>query len=387
MYSGHMTHTAWPTADEKFLAVARESRAGDLGLWDIRDPSAPRKVWRIAVPPTQAWCVHQVVVQGNILYASWYQNGVSVFDISKPRQPVLLGSYDTYSGNIDVSFPYQGAWGIYPYPGDPSQLLVFDMYTGIYILRIDSTIPSPKRLREVSPGDFLLEPDPQAAAPGRTKLRDVHGGPAQLIGGVLRVTLADDGQTAAISRNLRAGTIEVTFEGEESQVFPFADVMQVNVFGGAGDDSIMLDPNLALPVYVDGAGGFNSATGWPRPVSTSSHSGARKVNGVFIHGRKGSPGRAERVQLLQFANAVPAATAHGLHVAGTSSVSHLRGNGPMSAGLSQTQSGVPTHVMFSGGALTAMSAGHAGGVIAPELMARTSTNNEVGGQVAYHKPG
>ncbi len=389
MFPGTMTHTSWPTEDGQYMATAREAKGGDLGFWDIRNPAAPVKLWQISVPSTEACCVHQVLIKGNLLYASWYQNGIHVFDISNPQTPAFVGSYDTYPEPVDIRDTYDGAWGVFPYPGDASQLLGFDLKTGMYVLKIEPDPPAPlPSLRQTAPGEYVLESTTSFVDNDAPTLRDVPPGDSvQLVGSVLRIVLSDNDHAVMISRNRATQTIDVTVDGT-SHSYSVDQVTQVNVYGGAGDDTVTVDPMLGLPIYADGGGGFNSAVGWPSIKLHNSQHVTRNVNGVFVHGLKGSAARADRFQRVKYA-ASPFFAAHGLHGVGTgTSLSTAHGDVTIGA-MSAKHSGVPNSLMRSGGGAInlTMGAGHNGGVIAPELMYRTSTNSQVGGQIAYHKPG
>ncbi len=76
--------------------------------------------------------VHNLVVSCNYLYASYYYDGVQVYDISDPAAPVRVAYYDTYSG-ADIN-SYEGAWGVYPFM--PSgNILVSDMQSGLHVIQ------------------------------------------------------------------------------------------------------------------------------------------------------------------------------------------------------------------------------------------------------------
>src|SRR5262249_5987518 len=130
--SGSSAHTAWPTEDGNFVAVARETFGGDVRIWDIRDPANPVRASTIALPTTQTYSLHQVMIQGNLLYISAYEAGVLVYDITDPYSPVPVGSYDTYHGPV---IGYAGCWGVYPFLGS-DRILAFDMQTGLYVLSL-----------------------------------------------------------------------------------------------------------------------------------------------------------------------------------------------------------------------------------------------------------
>jgi choice-of-anchor B domain-containing protein len=79
---------------------------------------------------------HNPFVKDNLLYISYYQDGLQVFDISNPSSPVLAGFFDTYWQNPAGVYPspaYAGAWGAYPWL--PSgNIIVSDMQNGLFVL-------------------------------------------------------------------------------------------------------------------------------------------------------------------------------------------------------------------------------------------------------------
>ena len=81
---------------------------------------------------------HNPFVKGNLLYVSYYQDGVVVFDISNPVSPFRVAYYDT-SNNTEY-FGYEDVWGVYPYL--PSgKIIASDQYTGLYVLELEFDVP------------------------------------------------------------------------------------------------------------------------------------------------------------------------------------------------------------------------------------------------------
>lgn len=76
-------------------------------------------------------------------YISCYQDGLMIYNIADPQNPVLAGYFDTYpQGGANTgtygATPFEGNWGVYPYL--PSGLIIaLDMTNGLFILQ---TVPN-----------------------------------------------------------------------------------------------------------------------------------------------------------------------------------------------------------------------------------------------------
>ena len=83
---------------------------------------------------------HNPYFLGDYVIASAYEDGVHIFDVRDPVNPVHFGWYDTYPDNTAYT-AYKGCWGVYPFL--PSgRLVASDMQRGLFILRphfLDST--------------------------------------------------------------------------------------------------------------------------------------------------------------------------------------------------------------------------------------------------------
>jgi hypothetical protein len=56
-----------------------------------------------------AYSPHHPHVHGNLLFLTWYEAGLTVFNISDPANPVLVGAFDTWPG---TSTNFNGNWGV-----------------------------------------------------------------------------------------------------------------------------------------------------------------------------------------------------------------------------------------------------------------------------------
>ncbi|HET9939932.1 MAG TPA: choice-of-anchor B family protein, partial [Candidatus Eisenbacteria bacterium] len=128
------THSAWESADERFLYVSDETSPLGVYVYDIQNLANIQRVYTFeGMPPRSIG--HDPVVRGNRLFLSYYTTGARVYDISNPAWPVEIGYYDTYDGR-DGGF--HGCWEVAPL--FPSGIFVAsDMETGLYVFRLDAT--------------------------------------------------------------------------------------------------------------------------------------------------------------------------------------------------------------------------------------------------------
>ena len=122
---------------------------GYLRFWDVGDPANPVQVGEFATPharpdprhgpPDDGWyTVHQPVVLGDRLYASWYSDGVRVLDVADPTRPREVGFFlppvgpPTPAAGLAARPQGPFVWGVYV-RGD--LVLASDHHTGLYLLR------------------------------------------------------------------------------------------------------------------------------------------------------------------------------------------------------------------------------------------------------------
>ncbi len=133
-------HSSWLSPDGIHIVMADENHGSGLKLVDISDFSNPviKSVFRSNMlnisPPNgpNGSIPHNEFIRDNFLFVSYYHEGVQVFDISDPSNPVQFAWYDTYTGHTDYN-SYIGCWGVYPFL--PSgKIIASDMYNGLFIL-------------------------------------------------------------------------------------------------------------------------------------------------------------------------------------------------------------------------------------------------------------
>lgn len=81
---------------------------------------------------------HNPFVHNDLLYMANYEDGVKIYDVRDPSDPILYGYYDSYPDNeIAGEYSgYRGVWGTYPYL--PSGLLLAsDRQYGLQVIDVD----------------------------------------------------------------------------------------------------------------------------------------------------------------------------------------------------------------------------------------------------------
>ncbi len=134
-YPDASTHSGEPSANGDFVYITDEQPGGFLRVIDIRDLSSPREVGsykssnRIVVG-NQEVSIHNILVEGDLVYIGYYQDGFRVVDVSDPTDPVEVGFYirsQSYSRGL-----LNGAFTSFPSKG---LVFVSDTDHGLFILR------------------------------------------------------------------------------------------------------------------------------------------------------------------------------------------------------------------------------------------------------------
>jgi hypothetical protein len=179
-------HSSWTSEDGKYLYSCREvtnsngPSPGDVRVYNVENPAQPLLVKRITMSDLNINAVtpHNPVVMGNLLFVSWYQAGLQVFDITNPADPKRVGQYDTFpstfipenfsessilnepwdllcaSPELQNTLPttYDGNWAVYPFLGY-DKVLVGDMKEGLFIVDVTGIFTPPKNLISDFDGD------------------------------------------------------------------------------------------------------------------------------------------------------------------------------------------------------------------------------------------
>ncbi len=137
-------HSSWNTADDAYAYVATEVGVRQMYILDQSNKANVLldTIWK---EPLLDPCngetsnvPHNPYVHNDLLYISYYQDGVNILDISDRRKPFRIGFYETERNNT----AYNGTtanWGVYPF--FPSGTIIgSDTNNGLFVLEFTNPI-------------------------------------------------------------------------------------------------------------------------------------------------------------------------------------------------------------------------------------------------------
>jgi choice-of-anchor B domain-containing protein len=130
-------HSGSFSKDGKYLYMADEVPIRlPMKIFDISNPQNINFVDTFRAKP--GYTPHNPFTKGDTLFISYYEEGVHVWDISKPDEPQPIANFDTYIRNNDANLTYNGCWNVYPY--FPSgNIAAIDRKFGLYMLAFGAT--------------------------------------------------------------------------------------------------------------------------------------------------------------------------------------------------------------------------------------------------------
>jgi choice-of-anchor B domain-containing protein len=127
----NFTHNVWLSDNRQTMFTTDETNNSYLTAYDISDLSNITELSRFQTNPGSNAIVHNTHIRNDFAITSWYKEGVVITDVSRPRNPIEVGHYDTYPQGSGSGF--DGDWGVYPFL--PSgNLVVSDMTNGLFVL-------------------------------------------------------------------------------------------------------------------------------------------------------------------------------------------------------------------------------------------------------------
>ncbi len=133
-------HAGWLHKDGIVYAQADETHGMDIKLFDVSDLSDISLIDTIGTGVSEAYSIpHNVVFRDDFLYASYYQDGLYIFNTTDPYNSFISGFYDTCV--LPDTNNYRGNWGVYPLL--PSgKVLASDMQNCFYVFDVSAALSS-----------------------------------------------------------------------------------------------------------------------------------------------------------------------------------------------------------------------------------------------------
>ncbi|HIA36226.1 MAG TPA: choice-of-anchor B family protein [Flavobacteriales bacterium] len=151
-------HSGWLSLDEMIYCFADENTNTDIKICDVSDFGNITVLDTVNSGGDTNAIPHNLIIKNGFLYASYYQDGLWIYDISDPANTSVVGYYDTHPA---IATGY-GAWGVYPLL--PSGVvLVSDMANGLFVFDVTDAITavdptgSEKDLMRVHPNPFTSQ--------------------------------------------------------------------------------------------------------------------------------------------------------------------------------------------------------------------------------------
>ena len=149
-------HAGYLDASGNTYVLADETHGSPLKILDVSDLSDMEIVSTVTSGIASSSIPHNPIIHGDLMYSSYYYDGIYVWNIADPLNPQLVGFYDT--STIPNSNGYAGCWGVYPFL--PSgKILASDMQNGLFVLELDDTVTGINRPSGM-PDEFGLFPNP-----------------------------------------------------------------------------------------------------------------------------------------------------------------------------------------------------------------------------------
>lgn len=131
-------HSSWLIGNQ-YIVYAEEVPQGiPLSIRDLNNSLTPVASIKepLLAPAHLNNTPHNPFVKGNILYVSYYEDGVQVFSVSNPANPTRIAYYDTEPNNTTYNGTTRN-WGVYPFL--PSGvILASDTNNGLFVLQLQA---------------------------------------------------------------------------------------------------------------------------------------------------------------------------------------------------------------------------------------------------------
>ncbi len=132
-------HAAVPARNDRLVVTGDEDFDplpwGFLRIFDTGDPTNPFEVGAFATDgslndPSLERTMHNIFIDDDVAFLSWYDEGIRVVDFSQPSNPREIAAFTAPGA------PFEGLfWGVF-FQDDDDLVLASDILTGLFILEL-----------------------------------------------------------------------------------------------------------------------------------------------------------------------------------------------------------------------------------------------------------
>ena len=261
----NFTHNCWISDDGNTIFTTDEKSGAYIASYDVSDLSNITELDRIQSNPGSGTIPHNTFFMNNFVITSYYRDGVTVHDVTRPGNMIQTGDYDTYptgSGN-----GFNGAWGVYPWL--PSgNVIVSDIESGLFILGPNYTRGCylEGTVTDFNTSNPINNATIEILAGVETTTSDLLGEYAMAIltAGTYSVAFSAPGYTSdTLSAVLSNGVLTV-LDAQLVAPVPFVVTGQVVEANGgnpiANADVLITNNDFQYPLTSDGGGNFSIST-------------------------------------------------------------------------------------------------------------------------------
>ncbi|MES2779718.1 MAG: choice-of-anchor B family protein [Bacteroidota bacterium] len=132
-------HTGWLNDEGSMLVFTDELPYGlPIKLYDVSNKKSPD--YKTSFNSHVGATPHNVIWLGNKLWTSAYEDGMVLWDMTNPLNPVIQGFYDTFHQNPDGVYQgLTGCWGVYPFFAS-GYIAASDMHNGLFLLKYNQQV-------------------------------------------------------------------------------------------------------------------------------------------------------------------------------------------------------------------------------------------------------
>jgi len=151
-------HSGWWDPEKNVYVFADETHGSPLKVVDASDVTDLQVLSLLSSETADNAIPHNLMMRDDLVFVSYYHDGLQVFDVRDPANPQKVAWYDTYLPDHHNGFA--GAWGVHSVL--PSgRVLISDVQSGLFVLALE-----PDSLT-LCPGDAVVLGDVIVDQPGR----------------------------------------------------------------------------------------------------------------------------------------------------------------------------------------------------------------------------